>query len=86
MLSKKSRHMRSLVNLGSRRPIVPALRRRFGMTLVMSCSNPDEVMMFSGGPQLRATYAKRSVACDHYNVQPWGMAYPYPPLTSFENL
>jgi hypothetical protein len=33
MLSKKSRHMRSLANFGSRHLIVAALRRRFGMNL-----------------------------------------------------
>ena len=49
MLSKKSRHMRSLANFGSRHLIVPAPRRRFGMNLVISGSNLDEAIGFSQG-------------------------------------
>ena len=44
MLSKKSRHMSSLANFGSRRLIVPAPKRRFGMTLVISGSSLDEAI------------------------------------------
>jgi hypothetical protein len=54
MLSKKSRHMSSFANFGSRPLIEPAVRRslRVGNILVISGSNLDEAIGFHEEKQL----------------------------------
>ena len=49
MLSKKSRHMSSLANFGSRHLIEPAFRRRACEILVITGSNLDEAIGFHQG-------------------------------------
>jgi hypothetical protein len=49
MLSKKSRHTRSLANFGSRYRIVTVLRRRFGRNLVISGCTVDEAIQVVKG-------------------------------------
>ena len=64
MLSKKSRHMRSFANFGSRRLILPVLRRRIGMILVIRGSILDEAIGFrERRSNSGATYGKRSKVC-----------------------
>ena len=58
MLSKKSMHMRSLGNFGSRHLIVPALKRRFATVLVISGSNLGGAIGFHKEKQFGATYGK----------------------------
>ena len=60
MLSKKSRHMRSLANFVDRFLMVLALRRSFGMNLVISGSNLDEAIGFTRRSNFGPTKGKRS--------------------------
>ena len=65
MLSKKSRHMSSFANFGSRHLIEPALRRslRVGEILAITGSNLDEAIgfhkekQFGGQPTAEAAFS-----------------------------